>query len=410
MTKVVYGFTPHIGQQRVIDTVINTDAKYITVVSPRQIGKSILLTNLILYYAINDKKDPIIGIISPVYSQVRKLMDDLHNAIVGSGIVESSNFSNHEIKLKTGAKIIFRSSEREDSLRGNTFDYLFLDEAAYQTDDAWKNVILPTALVKGKKVVLFSTPRGTNNWFYEMYKMGLSSEYPNHESVKMLQGENPMIDPSEIESARKSLPDAVYRAEYLGEFIEGESQVFNNFKDCVYEGVKYPQGEVYCGIDLARQNDYTVCTFMDKAGTVIDILRINATSWGNIVKELLIKIRKYNAKVIVEVNSIGDVIFEQIKNQWPNTTTFYTTNETKKEIIETLIMAFNSKTIQIPDNKELISELELFEMTYSPQSRMVKYAARNGFHDDIVISLALANWMKTQNISAGNYVVVGKRR
>jgi phage terminase large subunit GpA-like protein len=99
--SVVYGFTPHQGQQRVIDIVTKTNAKYITVVSPRQIGKSLLLINLILYYAINKKNDPTIGIISPVYSQVRKLIDDLHNAIVDSGIVESSNFSDHEIKLKT---------------------------------------------------------------------------------------------------------------------------------------------------------------------------------------------------------------------------------------------------------------------------------------------------------------------
>jgi PBSX family phage terminase large subunit len=409
MNNIVYGFTPHQGQQRVIDVVTKTSAKYITVVSPRQIGKSILLTNLILYYSINDKKEPIIGIISPVYSQVRKLMDDLHGAIAASGIIESANFSNHEIKLRTGAKIIFRSSEREDSLRGNTFDYLFLDEAAYQTQEAWKNVILPTALVKGKKVVLFSTPRGTNNWFYEIYKMGESEDYPNYASVRMYQGENKLIDPQEIEAARKSLPDTIYRAEYEGEFIEGESTVFSNFKNSVQKGLVQPKGKVFCGLDLARKGDYTVAVFIDSTNRVIDILRINNTSWDDIVKQLLLKIRKYNASVLVETNSIGDVIFEQLKNQWSNVTPFSTTNESKKEIIETLIYAFNSDSIKIPDDKELISELETFEMTYSPQSRSVKYAARQGFHDDMVIALALANYHKTQNKSYGNYAVVGAR-
>ncbi len=407
--SVVYGFTPHQGQQRVIDIVTKTNAKYITVVSPRQIGKSLLLINLILYYAINKKNDPTIGIISPVYSQVRKLMDDLHNAIVDSGIVESSNFSDHEIKLKTGAKLIFRSSEREDSLRGNTFDFLFIDEAAYQTEAAWKNVILPTALVKGKKVVLFSTPRG-KDWFYEMYMMGQNKDFPKYASVRMEQGDNQFIDQEEIEAAKRSLPEAIYRAEYLGEFIEGESMVFSNFKSSIVNYKLSAKGQVYVGIDLARQKDYTVATFIDSEGKVVEIFKINNTTWTIIVDELIKRIKKYNAKVIVEVNSIGDVIYEQLKTKWPNTTPFYTTNETKKDIVEHLILSFNNNDIKIPNEPDLIQELEVFEMTYSPQSRSVKYAARPPFHDDHVISLSLANYHRIQKSSAGAYVVMGAKR
>jgi len=407
--SVVYGIELHKGQQRVVDAVINGDEKYITVVAPRQQGKSLLLVNLILYYGINDKDDPIIGVISPVYSQVRKLMEDLYNAIIDSGIVESVNFSNHELKLKTGAKIKFRSSEREDSLRGETFTYVFLDESAYQDEMAWKNVILPTALVKGKKVVLFSTPRG-KNWFYELFKMGEDPNFKNYKSVRMEQGENPLIDKEEIEAARKSLPDHIFRAEYLGEFIEGDGALFKDFKDLIYSGVKYPTGKVYCGIDLARRKDFTVAVFIDENGVVIEIYRINGTTWENIVNELLLRIKKWNAKVIVELNSIGDVIFENIKKVWNDVEGFYTTNATKKDIVENLIMDFNMKAINIPDDKDLIFELEVFEMTYSAVNRSVRYAARPPFNDDIVIALALADWIRKQSKVVGNYSVIGKRR
>ena len=166
----IKGFRPHKGQQRVIDTIVGGPEKYITVVSPRQQGKSLLLINLILYYGINNSGSKI-GIIAPIYQQARKLMEDLYEVIKDSGLVETTNFSNHEIKLKTGSKIYFRSSEREDGLRGYTFDYLFIDEAAYQTEDAWKRAIQPTALVHGKKCVIFSTPRG-REWFYQMYMLG----------------------------------------------------------------------------------------------------------------------------------------------------------------------------------------------------------------------------------------------
>ena len=202
------GFRPHRGQKKVIDTIVGTPQKYITVVSPRQVGKSLLLVNLILYYGINDKGSKI-GVITPIYQQARKLMEDLYEAIKDSGIVEATNFSNHEIKLKTGSKIYFRSSEREDGLRGYTFSYLFLDEASYQTEDAYRRAIEPTALVHGKKVVLFSTPRG-RDWFYNMFELGQNPEYPNYASVRMNQGDNPYINQEEVNAAKKVLPDAIY--------------------------------------------------------------------------------------------------------------------------------------------------------------------------------------------------------
>lgn len=403
----VFGFTPHKGQEKVLKVVFTEGYKYITVVSPRQTGKSMLLLNLIMYFGINDKSSPVIGVITPVYSQAKKILDDLLSAIIDSGIVKSSNFSNFEIKLKTGAVIKFLSSERPDSIRGSTFDYALLDETAYQKSDAWENAIQPTVLVKGKKVILFSTPRGTNNWFYNMYQMGLSSEYPTYASVSMEQGDNPLIDQSEITLAKKALPDSIFRAEYLGEFVEGESLVFNQFKTCVSDKNITSKGDIFCGIDLARNGDYTVATFIDSAGQVVDILKINQESWEKIVDELVIKLRKWNARALVEINSIGDVVFELIKKKYSKVTPFTTTNLSKKDIIEHLILAFSNKTITIPNNIELLQELEVFEVSYNPSTRTVRYAARPPFHDDMVISLALANYHRETGKNIGVYAVKG---
>ena len=409
MSKAI-GASLHKGQQRVADVIINTRAKYITVVSPRQQGKSLLLVNLLLYYGINDKGSKI-GVITPIYSQARKLMEDLYDAIKNSGIVESTNFSNHEIKLKTGSKIIFRSSEREDGLRGYTFDYLFLDEASYQSEDAWKRAIQPTALVHGKKVVLFSTPRG-RDWFYDMFQMGHDPQFPAYASVRMEQGDNPFIDPEEIEAAKRSLPDAIFRAEYCGEFVEGESMVFRNFGANNFNHYPQPSGKVYAGLDSGQASDYTVCTFMDSQGKVVDIYRENKKSYEEMTNEVLKRCRKFNASLLVETNSIGGPIYEAIKKNWQDTHPFNTSNSSKREIIESLILGFSEASIQVPSislSPELHNELEVFEMTYNPQTRSVKYAARSPFHDDIVISLALANYHRKTNKSYGNYIVQGSK-
>ena len=407
----VSGFRPHRGQQRVIETIVDTPQKYITVVSPRQVGKSLLLVNLILYYGINDKGSKI-GVITPIYQQARKLMEDLYEAIKDSGIVEATNFSNFEIKLKTGSKIYFRSSEREDGLRGYTFDYLFLDEASYQSEDAWKRAIQPTALVHGKKVVLFSTPRG-RDWFYELFQMGQDTNSPMHASVRMEQGDNPYIDKEEIAAAKRSLPDSIFRAEYLGEFLEGESQVFQNFNANCFDKWPKPQGKCYIGVDLAQTGDYTVATVIDATGAVVEIYRDNHKEWETMQTNIIQLARKYAATVMIETHSMGSVILEGIKKKYQDTHGFNTSNQSKRDIVESLIMGFNEGTVKIPSATllpELHRELEVFEMTYNPQTRSVKYAARNSFHDDMVISLCIANYNRIQNKNYGNYVTQGSMR
>ena len=409
MSKTAIGFRPHAGQQRVIDTIVNGTEKYITVVSPRQQGKSLLLVNLILFYGINDKGCKI-GIIAPIYQQARKLMEDLYEAIKDSGIVEATNFSNHEIKLKTGSKIYFRSSEREDGLRGYTFSYLFLDEASYQTEDAWKRAIQPTALVHGKKCVLFSTPRG-KDWFYEMFQMGQDPNYPSHASVRMEQYDNPYINVEEVEAARRALPDAIFRAEYLGEFLEGESQVFQNFNANAFDRYPRPQGKCYIGVDLAQTGDYTVAVVMDSSGAVVEVYRDNHKEWEDMSTKIIQLAQKYNATLMIETNSMGTVVLEGIRKRYQDAHGFTTSNQSKRDIVESLIMGFNDGTVKIPSAElysELHRELEVFEMTYNPQTRSIKYAARPPFHDDIVIALCISNWNRLQNKTMGTYAVMGR--
>ena len=48
-------------------------------------------------------------------------------------------------------------------------------------------------------------------------------------------------------------------------------------------------------------------------------------------------------------------------------------------------------TISFPDIPELINELSTFTFEQT-DGGLIKYSAPDGMHDDIVISLALANW------------------
>jgi hypothetical protein len=141
---------------------------------------------------------------------------------------------------------------------------------------------------------------------------------------------------------------------------------------------------------------------------VVRIFRERQMSWNVIVSEVIKHLREFNARCLIEINGIGDPIFEQIRKQYSNVEPFTTTNESKQNIIEDLILALNEDKLKLPTqtlNPELWQEMSVFTYEYSPRTRKVKYGSPNGFHDDMVMSLSLANECLKKKINYGSYVI-----
>ena len=404
------GFTPHPKQRDMVQEILAAQAKYHVACVGRQFGKSLMAINLSLYWMINDGPVKVLWV-SPVYSQTTKVQKELMQAIGASGIVKNCNYSDNYIRLKNGSEIIFRSAEKYDNIRGLTVDYGILDEAAFMKEDAWKEAIKPVFLVKGKKVLFISTPKG-KNWFHELFQLAKSEDYDNYKAYTGSSYDTPYINTEEIEDAKRTLPPNVFQQEYLAKFIDSGGEVFSNLQSNIMTSWGPNNSKIYCGIDLGKQEDYTVATFMNAAGKVVDIYRANAQEWTTMTAEILKRIKQYNATTMIEVNSIGDVIYEQIKNQWQDTHPFITTSKSKNEIIEGLILDMNEDTIGIPGShlfSPLLSELEVFTYEYNPKTRSIRYGHPSGLHDDCVMSLAIANYNRKQNKTMGTYAVMGRR-
>lgn len=405
------GFTPHDSQRKVINSILQDPAKFHIATIGRQWGKSLMGMNLALYWMINQGPCKVLWV-SPVYSQTSKVHKELYGAIAASGLVKTNNFSDNRIELKNGSEIVFRSAERYDNIRGMTMDYGIIDEASFMKDDAWKEAIRPVFAVRGKKVLFISTPKG-KNWFYDLHQLGLSPDNTRYKSYTGSSYETPYISQEEIDDAKKTLPEMVFKQEYEAKFIDAGGEVFQNLQEASFSRWPSPEGKVYCGIDLGRANDYTVAMFMDSKGRVIDVYRQNQQEWNVMVKEIVKKIKQHNATVMVEVNSIGDVIFEMIKKEWQDTHPFVTSAKSKNEIIEGLILDFNELLIQIPDATlfgALWHELEVFTYTYNPKTRNIRYGHPTGLNDDTVLALAIVNYNRKQNKSLGSYAVMGRNR
>jgi len=405
----VEGFTPHTSQKRVVDLCLDDETKYIICSTGRQFGKTFLAMNILLKWALEDNGS-VSMFVAPVYSQSKKVFSELITAIAESGLTLSINKSELFITFINGSIIYFRSGEREDSLRGYTLDYLVMDEAAYQKEAVWKTVLRPTVLVKGKKVLFISTPKG-KNWFYEIANRGYSDDYPQYQTYHATSYDTPYITQEELDEAKLSLPDNIYRQEILAAFIDDGGEVFSNLSESCHLSA-YPSLQTntkyYAGIDFGRQNDYTVLTILNSEGQMVDFYRQRQKSWDLILSELEVKLKKWKPVCYAEVNNVGDVLYESLKKKYSSIQPFITNNDTKQNMIEELIMSMNEGKMILPNkdlNADLYKELSVFTYEYSPKTRRVKYGAPSGFHDDCVISLALAHHGFKKRASYGTYVL-----
>ena len=405
----IVGFTPHPDQRRVIDTIENSESKYIVLTTGRQWGKTMLGMNLILKWGLT-KGNTTNMWVSPIYQQSKKVMDEIYNAIADSGVVKSINRSEMVIELFNGSKLLFRSAEREDNLRGNTLDTLIVDEAAFIKDKVWDTVLKPTTLVKGTRVLFISTPRG-KNFLYSLYIRGLDETQKSYISLKGTSYNTPYISQEELDEARDTLPEDVYRQEILAEFLDNGGEVFTDIDQyCNIPQWKNPESGVnyFAGLDLGKSNDWTVLTIFDDKGNVVFIYRERQKTWDYIVGEVLKHVKRYRANLQVEVNNIGDVIYEQLKKQYQNTDPFVTNNNSKQNIIEDLLYGLNKGEVFLPNEQlfpPLYNELKVFGFEYSPKTRRITYKAKEGHHDDCVMSLAIAYNCVKQKKTKGSYYV-----
>ena len=377
-------YTPHINQQRIHDSINNEPYKYYSLNIGRQFGKSLLGVNQALYWLFNDHKVKI-GWVSPIYRQCKKVFSDIDNAFGNNQqVFKEKNKTDLIFKSHKDSTIQFYSSENYDNIRGETFDYLIMDESAWQSEQAWTEVLRATVLVKGRKVLFLSTPKG-RNWFYTLH--ALDGVNPQYKSFTMTSYDNPLIQPSEIDDARLTLPDNVFRQEYLAEFIDGGAGVF---KELTINDKPEQTDKYYFGIDWGRAEDYTVLTILNRNGQMVCCERWRQMAWLDIIVQMVKHLRHWNAQGYSEANSIGDPLFEQLNALYPKAELFYTTSKSKQDIIEGLQVAVQNKEFTSLSHDWLKKEFELFTYEYSQKTRTVKYSAPPGFHDDGVMSCAMA--------------------
>ena len=413
------GIKPFSYQQAVINEVKDSkgSGKTVVVKSRRQVGKSVLIANLLLYYAINYKGTKNY-VLSPTLKQGKNIYKTIINAISGCGIIKSKNATDLFITLINGSSISIKSAEQKESLRGETCTgILCIDECAYISSEVY-NIVKPWCDFHKAVTLMVSTPFVKSGFFWEYYNHGLNKEY-NCVSIdwsdeKYQDDMDFILPPSKLEEYRKLLPKNVFLTDYLGIFIDDDGTVFTDFKKCINKNEIKDSDKLYLGIDWAAgvESDDTVVVAFNQYGQQVYLdyfNKLTPTQQIDRIEKFIVQYKNQIVVVQTELNSLGTPLTDFLKNR-PQLKTiinkfvgFNTTNQSKNAIVQNLQLAFEQKEIEILEDEKQSRELATYTAEYNAKTRNVSYNAPNGLHDDICIAMMLAYDAYKNGIITGNY-------
>ena len=401
------GFKPYEFQKKIIDDILGKDDMFYTMVCGRQIGKTLLLINMLLYYGINYPRITLLWV-SPYYSMAIKVLSQIIDAIEFTPITKEANKSEKIISLVNGTRIYFRSAEKPETIRGLSIDYAFLDEAQDISDDAFNKAILPTLTAKGKKCLIAGTPK-SKNWFYQYFQRGEEDNYNSYTAPSSI---SPFVSAEFLEEQKQSLPPAIYEQEFEALWQEGDGEVFTNIDGvCILDEWGSTNQRTFGGLDIGTKQDYSVLTILDRNGRTLHIWRERGLEYSQIVDKVVYLCNQYKTDLMIEANSMGDVVYEMIRKRYKNVQPFITTNTSKENIIRRLISDIQDGVLELPSPnlfQHLYKELQMFQYKYLPSGK-VSYQAMSGAHDDCVMSLAICNWNRVDNKHKKNLYVSSLR-
>lgn len=384
--------------------------KFVFAAMSRQIGKSVLCKVLCTKWLLEPNKE--IGYITPSLKLAKKFFNDL-TGIIPESLLVKSNASDLILQSITGSTLYFYSAEQGNRIRGVTFDYLVLDEAAFYKEDTganhiWYSILQPTIKVKGKKIVMVSTPNGQSGFWYDLIQKALKGQ-KGYAYIKRTIYDDSMC--TDIEEIKNSTPDLMFRQEFLCEFIAGANSFFTGYHNCYDDTMTFNWNQpLWAGIDWSSTGkDETIVTFINGLNQIIQY---------NIEGDLDSKYRqiasilnKYSLKgVYAEDNSIGSVMINELKKQMKQKNVlkpFTTTNDSKTEIVTELALSLEKEELTYND-LQLDRQLGAFGYSVSKTKKLTFEG--KGEHDDRVMSLALALKAKKDMVyySASNFAFAGR--
>src|SRR3990167_8676633 len=170
--------------------------------------------------------------IAPTYQQARDIAWSKLKKVC-LPVQRTVNESRLEITIKTKsggvATIMLRGWESVETLRGQAFDFIVIDEIAMMRNFwvNWQEVLRPTLTDRRGEVLFVSTPKGFNH-FYDL--SNLESTDTDFKTFHFTSYDNPHLPKDELDKAKSTLTPDRFAQEYLADFRKSEGLVYKEFQ------------------------------------------------------------------------------------------------------------------------------------------------------------------------------------
>lgn len=329
--------------------------------------------------------------VAPVSGQADIAFRRMKRAIPRDLYIE--NMTLKTITLINGAVIWFKSADKPDSLYGDDVHAAVADEASRMKEDAWF-ALRSTLTYTNGRVRIIGNVKGRRNWFFQLARKaeaGNDNSMGYHKITAADAVASGIIKAAEVEDAKRLLPDKVFRELYMAEPGDDEGNPFGitAIKKCVGPLASGPIRA--WGWDLAKKHDFTCGIGLNAQRQVCAFERFQLP-WEDTIRRISLLVGTTPA--LVDSTGVGDPIVERLQKIPSSRYEGYQfTAPSKQKLMEGLAVSLQSGDLQIPGDPHydntLVLELEQFEYVYTRTG--VRYSAPDGFFDDTVCALALAD-------------------
>ena len=439
ITTLDYGlsdFDMYPFQEEMVNTFHNN--RFTICKLPRQSGKSTVVVSYLLHYAIfNDNTN--IAILANKANTARDLLTRLQTGYenlpkwLQQGVL---SWNKGSLELENKSRITAASTSAS-SIRGGTYNIIFLDEFAFVPNTVAENFFSSVYPVitsgQSSKVIVVSTPYGMNHF----YRLWDDSQKKKNEYIPIevhwtdIPGRDEEFKRSTISNTSESQWRQEFECLFLGSsdtLISGpilNRLVFDTPKTSsagldVYEDPQEDHTYVVT-VDVARgvEKDYSAFVVIDVSQFPHKVVgkyrnnQIRPILFPQIIKEVALSYNK--AYVLCEVNDVGDQVAAGLHYDLEYSNLLMSSMRGRAGQI--LGQGFSGKKVQlgvkmskttkkvgclnlktlIEDNKLTFTDFEIINELTTFVQKANSFEAEDGRNDDLVMCLVMYSWLILQD-------------
>lgn len=206
--------------------IFKSKSRFKVVIAGRRFGKTFLSIAQLMTWA--SKKKGNYWYVAPTYRMAKQIAwRELKEIAEPTGAVVKKDESDLSLEFNNGSIIALRGADNYDSLRGVSLSGLIMDEFADIKQEAWQFALRPACADRLAPVLFIGTPKGWN-WAKDMYDYGVDN-VDGYESWMFTTEQGGNVPVSEIEAAKRELPETIFKQEFQASFETLSNRVYSYF-------------------------------------------------------------------------------------------------------------------------------------------------------------------------------------